>query len=218
MMDIKEIKKGYVILMSGDSTTDCGRARPYGTYLTGLGNSYVKRMHEMLTAVHPEKEIKLVNAGTSGETSRHIRARWISDINAIKPDHATLLIGVNDIWRKHDHWMDKENSVSIEEYEDNLRFISEYSVKNLKHFTLISPYYLELNKKDIFMLDVAAYSAVCRRLAGEYGFEFIDLQPELDRLCKTLYTKVFSPDRVHPTDITQMAIARQILKHWKFKF
>ncbi len=217
-MKFGDFQKGSVILMSGDSTTDCGRGRPYGTYLTGLGDSYVRRLHEIVTATYPEKEIKFVNTGTSGETSRQVRARWISDIEATKADYATLLIGVNDIWRKHDYWMDKEVAVHIDEYESNLRFITEYSVKNLKGFALIAPYYLELNKNDLFMRDIIAYSAVCEKLAGEYGCDFIDIQPELDRLCKTLYTKVFSPDRVHPTQITQYAIARHILKQWKFKF
>ncbi|MDD4124478.1 MAG: SGNH/GDSL hydrolase family protein [Eubacteriales bacterium] len=217
-MNFKDFEKNSVIMMSGDSVTDCGRGRPYGTYLTGLGDGYVKRMHEIVTATYPEFEIKFINTGISGETSRQVRARWISDIEGSKPDYATLLIGVNDIWRKHDFWMDKEVAVHIDEYEDNLRYITEYSVKNLKSFTLIAPFYLELNKKDMFMQDVIAYSAVCKKLASEYGCGFIDLQPELDRLCKTLYTKVFSPDRVHPTQVTHYAIARYILKQWKFKF
>lgn len=217
-MNFTKLEKGSVILMWGDSTTDCGRGRPYGTYLTGLGDSYVRRMHEMVTATYPDRQIKFVNAGISGETSRQVRARFVSDMENVKPDYATLLIGVNDIWRKYDHWMDPSIAVGIEEYEENLRFMAEQAAKNLKGFTLIAPYYLELNKKDVFMADVLAYSRVCEKVAAEYGCEFLSLQRELDRLCRALYTKVFSPDRVHPTQITQYAIARMILKEWKFKF
>ncbi|MGI6715802.1 MAG: SGNH/GDSL hydrolase family protein [Eubacteriales bacterium] len=217
-MNFRDFEKNSVILMSGDSVTDCNRARPYGTYTTGLGDGYVKRIHEIITATYPEKEIKIVNAGISGETSRHVRARWISDIENIKPDYATLLIGVNDVWRKHDYYMDKHMAVGIEEYEDNIRFITDYAVKNLKGFALISPFYLELNRKDIFMKDVLAYAEVCKKVAAEYGCDYIDLQPEIDRLCKALYTKAFSPDRVHPGPVAHYAMARYILKQWKFKF
>jgi lysophospholipase L1-like esterase len=217
-MIFNDLEKGSVIMMSGDSTTDCGRARPYGTYRYGLGDSYVGHMHEIVTATYPEKEIKFVNTGISGETSRQVKERWISDVEGVKPDYATLLIGVNDVWRRYDAYMDKEIGVGIDEYEANLRFITEYSIKNLKGFTLISPFYLELNKKDIFMKAVADCSAVCKKIADEYGCGYIDLQPELDRLCKSLYTNVFSPDRVHPTQVTHYAIARYILKQWKFKF
>lgn len=217
-MNFKDFEKNTVILMSGDSVTDSSRGRPYGTYTNGLGDGYVKRIHEIISATYPEKEIKIVNSGISGETSRQVRARWINDIETVKPDYATLLIGVNDIWRKHDFYMDKQVAVGIEEYEENIRFITEYAVKNLKGFTLISPFYLELNRKDLFMKDVLAYSAVCKKAANEYNCNHIDLQPELDRLCKALYTKVFSYDRVHPGPVAHYAIARYILKQWKFKF
>ena len=40
-MDFQKIEKGSVILCSGDSVTDCGRARPYGSYRDSLGESYV---------------------------------------------------------------------------------------------------------------------------------------------------------------------------------
>lgn len=66
-MNFTKLEKGSVILMWGDSTTDCGRGRPYGTYLTGLGDSYVRRMHEMVTATYPDRQIKFVNAGISGK-------------------------------------------------------------------------------------------------------------------------------------------------------
>ena len=217
-MDFNKLKPGSVIMCSGDSVTDCGRARPYGSYRDSLGDSYVRRLHEIVTAEYPEKEIKFVNAGISGETSRHLRARWAADCEAVRPDYATLLIGVNDIWRQYDRWLDKDMAVGIEEYEENLRFISEYSVRNLKGFTLIAPFFLELNRKEQFMKQIMDYAAVCKRVAKETGAEFISLQDELDRLCKTRYTLSFSPDRVHPFPVTHTAIALYLLKKWKFKF
>lgn len=217
-MDFQKIEKGSVILCSGDSVTDCGRARPYGSYRDSLGESYVKRLHEIVTAEYPEKEIKFVNAGISGETSRHIRNRWISDCEAVKPDYATLLIGVNDVWRQYDRWMDKDMAVGIEEYEENLRFVAEWSAKHLKGFTLIAPFFLELDREEFFMKQVLARAAVCEKIARETGAQFISLQDELDRLCRSRYTLSFSPDRVHPFPVTHTAIALYLLRQWNFKF
>ncbi|MDL2287541.1 SGNH/GDSL hydrolase family protein [Eubacteriales bacterium OttesenSCG-928-G02] len=217
-MNIKDFNKNTTILMSGDSVTDCNRARPYGTYRYGLGTGYVLRMHEMLQVLAPEKEIKLVNAGISGETSRNVKNRWINDLEQVKPDYATLMIGVNDIWRKYDCYLDKGEAVDAAEYEENLRFIIEESLKTLKGFMLISPFYIELNKKDAFMNDIITYTEICKNLSAEYKIDFCDMQAEMNRLQKHLYTSALSPDRVHPNGVTHFAIARKILKDMNLKF
>ena len=37
MLDLQTIGTDKTILLSGDSVTDCGRAYPYGDYVSGLG-------------------------------------------------------------------------------------------------------------------------------------------------------------------------------------
>lgn len=206
-------------MMSGDSVTDCGRGYPYGEYRYGtLGSGYVNKLHEIVSAAYPEKEIKIVNSGISGETSRQVKARWASDLKAVKPDYATLMIGVNDVWRHYDAYMDKEIAVDIDEYESNVRSILDES-KLLKGIMLISPIYFELNKQDEFMKQITAYSCVCKKLADEYANAvFFDLQPTIDSLISKRYAISFSPDRVHPGAVAHMAIANAILKSLNFRF
>ncbi len=117
MLNLHTIENGKTILLSGDSVTDCGRARPYGDYVSGLGGGYPQNLHTLITATCPEKRLRLVNAGIGGETSRDVRSRWESDLDAVRPDHATLLIGVNDVWRHFDTYMTPSRAVSEEEYE-----------------------------------------------------------------------------------------------------
>lgn len=217
-MDINRVENGSVILMCGDSTTDCGRGRPYGTYANSLGDSYVRRIHEIVTVTYPNKNLKFVNTGIAGDTSRGVKDRWVAECEAVKPDYATLLIGVNDVWRHYDRWLDKEYAVELDEYRDNLSFVAEYCRSNGISLTLIAPFFLELNKKDEFMARVRQYADVCKEVAEKYGCGFMDLQPMLDKLIKAKYTITFSPDRVHPTSTTHTAIALEILKKWKFKF
>ncbi|MEG2117868.1 MAG: GDSL-type esterase/lipase family protein [Clostridia bacterium] len=217
-MDYREISNNSVIMTAGDSVTDCGRGRPYGTYrIGGLGNGYPQRLHEIITSIYPEKMIKFVNSGISGETSRQLREHWISDIEQVKPDYATIMIGVNDVWRNSDAYLDPEVGVHIDEYERNLRFVLDNS-KQLKGLLLISPVFFELNKKDPFMIDIAECSAVCQKLAAEYHVGFCDIQPEIDRIISHVYTSTFSPDRVHPGAVAHFLIARAILKYVNFQF
>lgn len=216
-MDINTFEKGSVLMVSGDSVTDCGRARPIGSYIFGLGNGYVNRMHEIITSYYPEKEIKVVNMGISGETSRQVVARWDADIAAVKPDYAALMIGVNDVWRRHDAYMDKEIGVHADEYEANLRGIIERS-RSLKGLMLITPIFFELNKSDPFMREIDECSGICRRLAKEYGVDFCDVQPEIDRIISAQYTSTFSPDRVHPGPVAHYTLAHEILRQMNFKF
>ena len=173
-MNFNEIANGSVIMLSGDSVTDAGRAYPTGTYRTGLGGGYVNRMHEIITAAYPEKKIKIVNKGISGETSRQVAARWLADLEEVKPDYATLMIGVNDVWRSYDAYLEPGIAVSADEYEKNLRFILE-NTKTLKGFMLISPIFFELNREDTFMKRIIEYSGICKRLADEYGVAYCDL-------------------------------------------
>ena len=216
-MNFNEIANGSVIMLSGDSVTDAGRAYPTGTYRTGLGGGYVNRMHEIITAAYPEKKIKIVNKGISGETSRQVAARWLADLEEVKPDYATLMIGVNDVWRSYDAYLEPGIAVSADEYEKNLRFILE-NTKTLKGFMLISPIFFELNREDTFMKRIIEYSGICKRLADEYGVAYCDLQPEIDRVSSAIYTTTFSGDRVHPGPVACMAIAREVLRHMNFNF
>ena len=78
MLNLHTIENGKTILLSGDSVTDCGRARPYGDYVNGLGGGYPQNLHTLITAACPEKRLRLVNAGIGGAaTSAAVgRAIW----------------------------------------------------------------------------------------------------------------------------------------------
>ncbi|PWL50593.1 MAG: GDSL family lipase [Clostridiales bacterium] len=218
MLNLHTIENGKTILLSGDSVTDCGRARPYGDYVSGLGGGYPQNLHTLITAACPEKRLRLVNAGIGGETSRDVRSRWESDLDAVRPDHATLLIGVNDVWRHFDTYMTPSRAVSEEEYEENLRFIASIAAKRLESFTLIAPFLFETNKRDAFFAAVLRYAKICERVAADTGCDFINPQKDIDKALRSLNNTALSPDRVHPNAVAHMIVARSILKHWHYRF
>ena len=109
------------LVFIGDSITDCERVRPVGEGLFGaLGKGYVSIVEGLLYAIHPEAAIRTVNMGTSGNTVLDLKARWQTDVIALKPDWLVIMIGVNDVWRQFDLPRQTEIHVSPEVYAQTL--------------------------------------------------------------------------------------------------
>jgi len=100
-----KIENGSKLLFIGDSITDCGRARPVGEGLhwNNLGNGYVSIVQAQILTKHPESRIIVINMGVGGDTVRHLKARWQTDVLDLKPDWLSIMIGINDVWRQFDN-------------------------------------------------------------------------------------------------------------------
>src|SRR3954462_2992704 len=95
------IQAGQKLVMIGDSITDCERARPVGEGLFGaVGKGYVAMVDAQLMNAFPERSIRVVNMGSSGNTVRDLAGRWQGDILDLRPDWLSVLIGINDVWRQ----------------------------------------------------------------------------------------------------------------------
>src|SRR3954452_17883523 len=95
------IQPNSKLLMIGDSITDCERARPVGEGLfAALGKGYVSLVDALLGATYPEREIRVVNMGSSGNTVRDLKSRWRTDVLDLRPDWLSMMIGINDVWRQ----------------------------------------------------------------------------------------------------------------------
>ncbi|WP_295449168.1 GDSL-type esterase/lipase family protein [uncultured Thiodictyon sp.] len=91
------------LLMIGDSITDWNRARPVGEAIVdGPGAGDVGVVNAYLTATHPERRIRVVNRGVSGNTVRDLAAGWSTDVVALRPDWLSIMIAINDVWRQFD--------------------------------------------------------------------------------------------------------------------
>ena len=97
------LQKGEKLVMIGDSITDVGRARPIGEGRAddALGRGYVMMVDALLGAVYPERLIRVINMGVSGNTTRDLKARWQTDVLDLKPDWLSIMIGANDVWRQY---------------------------------------------------------------------------------------------------------------------
>jgi hypothetical protein len=100
----------YTVLWTGDSITDCGRREDPA----GLGHGYVRR----LAAAPALVGVRTVNTGVGGDLSGDLALRWADDVLAYRPDVVSVLIGINDVWRRYDG---SGRITSSAEFEGNLR-------------------------------------------------------------------------------------------------
>lgn len=96
-------QKNQTIVFIGDSVTDDDRARPVGEGLwEALGKGYVKLIDTFLQVDYPELNLRVINMGIGGNTSRDLVGRWDTDVTALDPDYVVVQIGINDVWRQFD--------------------------------------------------------------------------------------------------------------------
>ena len=81
------------ILFQGDSVTDCSRDRDDPN---SLGGGYPFYVSQAMPGV------KVLNRGISGHRAKDLAARWQEDCLALNPDVVSIMIGINDVWRRYD--------------------------------------------------------------------------------------------------------------------
>jgi len=209
---ILKIQEGSKLIMVGDSVTDCERARPVGEGLFGAtGKGYVGLVDGLLQDAYPERKIRVVNMGCSGDTIWHVNGRWQTDVVDQKPDWVSIMIGVNDVWRQFDLPLQKEIHIYIDQYEKILDELVSKTVKTVQGMVLMTPFYIEPNPTEPMRAMIDQYGAVVKRTAEKYGTEFVDTQKAFNRVLEHCHSASLAWDRVHPNINGHMIIAKAFL-------
>jgi lysophospholipase L1-like esterase len=213
-----KIDKASTLVMIGDSITDAGRARPVGEG-GGLGSGYVYLVDSLLGAVYPERHIRVLNTGISGNTVRDLKSRWTTDVLDLKPDWLSIMIGTNDVWRQFDSLKRPTAAVYHEEYESTLAELVSLTRPQLKGgIVLMTPFYVEPHKDEPMRARMDEYGQIVKRVAQKNGSLFVDTQAYFDNATKEVYPGNFAGDRVHPNMYGTAILARSFLKAVDFEF
>ena len=200
------------ILFQGDSITDCGRNR---NDFFCLGNGYPNLVKASLGLDNPT-EYEFVNRGISGNRIVDLYARIKVDFINLKPDYASIYIGVNDTW----HEISCKNGVETDKFEKIYTMLIDEVLAACPGIKLIiiAPFVLEgvatCNTEEIpdrlerFKKDVAEKAAVAKKMAEKYGFPLIELQPAFDKACLKAPAEYWTADGVHPTSCGHEIIKR----------
>ncbi|MCL2772062.1 MAG: SGNH/GDSL hydrolase family protein [Oscillospiraceae bacterium] len=200
------------LVMTGDSITDCGRAYPVGEG-DGVGSGYVNMVNALLTVKFPKYNIKVLNTGVSGDTVRHLKNRWQTDVLDLSPTYLSVMIGVNDVWRKFDSPDNPELAVGIEEYETTYRELISLTKDKVKKIILMTPYLAETDKIEPMMALLMQYIETVKKIVSDNDLLLVDLQYEFDRyIADGIAPAALAGDRVHPSQTGSMVIAKSFLK------
>lgn len=192
------------ILFQGDSITDAGSYGKNDAEITGYG----KIVREILGSEH-----EYFNRGVSGNKSIDVLARYEEDIKKIQPDIMTLLIGINDLWRRYDACL----YTSAEAYGKNVREIVSRFRKDCPNAKLImlEPYLIPNEGKDYFRPALAEFIQECRKIAVEFADGYVPLDGLLAVENLKVSAEELSADGVHPALKGQEAIARNLASEIK---
>lgn len=209
------------IVFAGDSVTDMGSTNPVGEGLfEGVGKSYVRVIENMLVSWYPERNIRVTNAGISGNTSHDLLLRFERDVLNLNPDWVSICIGINDVWRQFDCPAMPECAVQPEQYAQNLTqmLTALQSKTKVKGIFLLTPYYMEPNSSDPMRKKMDEYSSICRKLAKDFGCILVDFQDLYNRFLQHRHSSCIAWDRVHPNQMGATLMAKEFLSHCAFNY
>ncbi len=198
-----KIENSAVVLFQGDSITDAGRSRENDV---DLGRGYPAMVAAWFSALHPEKNVRFINRGISGNRAADLKRRWQPDCLDLAPTWVSILIGINDTWRRYD----SDDPTSAQVYGANFRAILEQTREKLNaKLVILEPFCLPVPEdRASWRVDLDPKIAVARKLAREFEATFVPL----DGLFAAAATKremgFWLPDGVHPSPAGHALIAQ----------
>ena len=194
----------------GDSVTDCGRQLPASQ---PLGDGYVRLLSERLAS--SDHEVNIINNGVNGSRVSDLLNRIRADLPE-RADIVTVLIGVNDTWRRFDSGL----MTTAASYEADYRaVVARIKETGCRHLVLMEPFLLPQNDDQAaWREDLDPKIEAVHRIASDSRATLVPLDLEFtnaalaavargDRVAANL-----TADGVHPTPLGHRLIAQSWLR------
>ena len=200
-----------VILFQGDSITDGNRLRDNEWDLNHqMGHGYAYIVNSTLGARYPEKQLKFINRGISGNRVSDLYARWIEDTLNINPDILSILVGINDCEQLRFYGKGSD-AVRFEKIYRLLLDDARAKNPDVK-LVLMEPFALPVgdDRRDSYpelSAMLKGYQEATRRVAEDYGAIFIPLQEKFNELSEKYSPEYWCWDGIHPTVCGHQIIA-----------
>ncbi len=184
------------ILFYGDSITDAGRRNKEDNN-GGLGRGYPGVLAAILGNEWADLNLKILNRGISGNRVYDLEDRLEKDCLALKPDVVSILIGINDTWRRYDRDIVSpvdEFKACYERICKRIRDEIDATIVILEPFVLPVPEDRHQWRED---LDPRIY--VIRQVAWEHADAYIPLDGLFAAAAMETSCQYWLPDGVHPS-------------------
>ncbi len=204
---VSRIENGAVVVFQGDSITDAGRNREASG---DLGRGYAMMAAALFSAKFPERNVTFYNRGISGNRVKDLEARWDVDCLDLKPTWVSIMIGINDCWRRYD----RNDPTPVEDYEAGYRRIlqrvKEESGANL---ILLEPFVLPVpDDRKTWREDLDPKIHAVRQLAREFEALYVPLDGLFAAAATRKEPAFWAHDGVHPSPAGHALIARAWLE------
>jgi acyl-CoA thioesterase I len=201
------IESNATVLFQGDSITDAGRSRENDA---DLGHGYPAMVAAWFSALYPERNVHFLNRGISGNRAQDLCTRWQVDCLDLTPTWVSILIGINDTWRRYD----SNDPTSAEVYENNFRAILAQTRDKLDaNIIILEPFVLPTPPdRAAWRVDLDPKIAVARRLAREFDARFVPLDGPFAAAATQREMNFWLADGVHPAPPGHALIAQAWLR------
>ena len=187
------IADGSTVMFTGDSITDCWRTAPVDN---PLGHGYPLFVAGAHGAMRPTSRIRWLNSGIAGNRVMDLQARWENDVLAEAPDLLSVLVGINDVWRRYD----SDDPTRVEDYRDGYRRLLTSAVGvGVRQIILIEPFLVPVGDQQRWREDLDPKIQAVRELGREFDAQLLAADGIFAQLSATTGSEVWSEDGVHPT-------------------
>lgn len=187
-------KKDDLILFTGDSITDCNRDR---NDQHSMGMGYAAMVAGRLGVDHAELNLCFRNTGISGDRACDLLARWDADCIDLNPDWISILLGVNNTWRRYDNNDPTPDDVFEAECRGLLQRMKDETAARI---VLCSPFLLHTDPSIAQMRDdLDPKVAIIKKLADEFNAIWVDFDATFIAAQARHIPAYWAPDGVHPS-------------------
>ncbi len=183
------------ILFFGDSITDAGR-RAKGPNNHGLGSGYPALVAAMLGAELPAMNLTVLNRGISGNRVYDLEDRLETDCLSLEPTLVSILIGINDTWRRYDRDLVSPIDEFASCYDRICRRIREELDATI---VICEPFSLPVPEdRAAWREDLDPRIVAVRQIAWEYADLYLPLDGMFAAAAVETGPEYWLPDGVHP--------------------
>ncbi|WP_306325993.1 SGNH/GDSL hydrolase family protein [Streptomyces venezuelae] len=183
------------LVFIGDSVTDTGRDREDPA---SLGAGYVRLIAEALPASGT-----VVNRGVNGHRVHDLEARWTRDVLDLAPTVVTVLIGINDTWRRYDQGL----LSPVSEFEASLDRVLASTEKRCALFVM-TPFLLPTGpEQEAWLDDLGPRIEAVLRAATAHGATIVRTDLAMLRAAEEHGAAALAPDGVHPSALGHRVLA-----------
>ncbi|WP_299038655.1 GDSL-type esterase/lipase family protein [uncultured Pseudokineococcus sp.] len=191
------------VVLTGDSITETGRHED----ASGLGTGYARLVAERLAASARARGgdvPHVVNTGVGGDRLVDLERRWDEDVLAHEPALVSVLVGINDTWRRHDGG----EPSPADAFEARLDGLLRRTTAAGARLVLLEPFVVPVEPgQERWEDDLGPRRSALRAVADRHGAVLVPTAAAVAEAAGRRSAVAVAADGVHPTPLGHRVLA-----------